>query len=223
MIGACKKIVRLILMSNISRRKFLKGAGVAALAVAAAGVLTGCDGNSSSSTVPGTNVPEQDGVTSEVIDVLFKDEAGNTLATDTMTILKGNVAVEFKRIPLDNMPKGYGVESDAPLKVQDVGGEKRAVIVKVKKGTVNDAENKDNGEVTLKKVTIPVWNYADSSKTQWVVNVLIGDKVTYADIKDTLHADFPGMDAMNPAWESYVKPYMQDFAAETPLMINLVG
>ena len=42
MIGACKKIVRLILMSNISRRKFLKGAGVAALAVAAAGVLAGC-------------------------------------------------------------------------------------------------------------------------------------------------------------------------------------
>lgn len=29
-------------MSNISRRKFLKGAGVAALAVAAAGMLTGC-------------------------------------------------------------------------------------------------------------------------------------------------------------------------------------
>ena len=32
-------------MSNISRRKFLKGAGVAALAVAAAGVLAGCSGN----------------------------------------------------------------------------------------------------------------------------------------------------------------------------------
>ncbi|MBS7019569.1 MAG: twin-arginine translocation signal domain-containing protein [Faecalibacterium prausnitzii] len=31
-------------MSNISRRKFLKGAGVAALAVAAAGVLAGCSG-----------------------------------------------------------------------------------------------------------------------------------------------------------------------------------
>ena len=41
--GACqKKIVRLIFMSNISRRSFLKGAGVAALAVAAAGVLAGC-------------------------------------------------------------------------------------------------------------------------------------------------------------------------------------
>ena len=41
-----KKIVRLILMSNISRRKFLKGAGVAALAVAAAGVLAGCSDQS---------------------------------------------------------------------------------------------------------------------------------------------------------------------------------
>ena len=43
MMGACKKIVRLIIMSNISRRKFLKGAGVAVLAVAASGVLAGCD------------------------------------------------------------------------------------------------------------------------------------------------------------------------------------
>ena len=34
-----RKIVRLIIMSNISRRQFLKGAGVATLAVAAAGVL----------------------------------------------------------------------------------------------------------------------------------------------------------------------------------------
>ena len=39
-------------MSNISRRKFLKGAGVAALAVAAAGVLAGCSGNDAPA-VPG--------------------------------------------------------------------------------------------------------------------------------------------------------------------------
>ena len=45
MVGACKKIVRLILMSNISRRKFLKGAGAAVLAVAASGVLAGCSGS----------------------------------------------------------------------------------------------------------------------------------------------------------------------------------
>ena len=49
-------------MSNISRRKFLKGAGVAALAVAAAGVLAGCSGN-------GENVPMKDVV------VIFKNKA----------------------------------------------------------------------------------------------------------------------------------------------------
>ena len=37
-------------MSNISRRKFLKSAGVAALAVAAAGVLAGCSDQSTPST-----------------------------------------------------------------------------------------------------------------------------------------------------------------------------
>lgn len=37
-------------MSNISRRQFLKGAGVAALAVAAAGVLAGCSDQSTPST-----------------------------------------------------------------------------------------------------------------------------------------------------------------------------
>ena len=37
-------------MSNISRRKFLKGAGVAALAVAAAGVLAGCSDQSTPDT-----------------------------------------------------------------------------------------------------------------------------------------------------------------------------
>ena len=42
MMGHAEKIVRLIIMSNISRRQFLKGAGVATLAVAAAGVLAGC-------------------------------------------------------------------------------------------------------------------------------------------------------------------------------------
>ena len=53
MMGACKKIVRLIIMSNISRRKFLKGAGVAVLAVAASGVLAGC-GSSAPEMVDGT-------------------------------------------------------------------------------------------------------------------------------------------------------------------------
>ena len=47
-------------MSNISRRKFLKGAGVAALAVAAAGVLTSCgSGNKVTPTPTPTTKPVQ--------------------------------------------------------------------------------------------------------------------------------------------------------------------
>ena len=39
-------------MSNISRRDFLKTAGVMTLAVAAAGVLAGCEGNAAKPEVP---------------------------------------------------------------------------------------------------------------------------------------------------------------------------
>ena len=54
-------------MSNISRRKFLKGAGVAALAVAAAGVLAGCSGN---------DVPSIPDVTAKNVTVKFVDRKG---------------------------------------------------------------------------------------------------------------------------------------------------
>ena len=54
-------------MSNISRRQFLKSAGVAALAVAA---LTGCK------KLPDTDIPDVPGVTSVDLRVLFVDEKG---------------------------------------------------------------------------------------------------------------------------------------------------
>ena len=61
-------------MSNISRRKFLKGAGVAALAVAAAGVLTGCSGNDIPVTPnkPGSSdIPENPSLEKSVYDALL--------------------------------------------------------------------------------------------------------------------------------------------------------
>lgn len=51
-------------MSKISRRNFIKGAGVAALAVAAAGMLTGC----------GSSAPEMVGVH---VGYYYKDFLGN--------------------------------------------------------------------------------------------------------------------------------------------------
>ena len=53
-------------MSNISRRKFLKGAGVAALAVAASGVLAGCSADD-----------VIDKVATETLDVILHDKKNN--------------------------------------------------------------------------------------------------------------------------------------------------
>ena len=91
-----EKIVRLILMSNISRRKFLKGAGVAALAVAAAGVLAGCSGN---------DVPSVPGVTAKDITVNFVDYDGKLIDSD----LKKNVPVDQYNMNSSEVtaPKGY--------------------------------------------------------------------------------------------------------------------
>lgn len=94
--GACKKIVRLILMSNISRRKFLKGAGVAALAVAAAGVLAGCSGN---------DVPSIPDVTAKDVTVKFVDRKGKEVGT---TVVKNVKLTETKMNSNDvKAPEGY--------------------------------------------------------------------------------------------------------------------
>ena len=84
MIGACKKIVRLIIMSNISRRQFLKSAGVAALAVAAAGMLTGC----------GSSAPE-------MVDVTVKYTGWNIYQwvpldkyNETISVVKGQKTIK---------------------------------------------------------------------------------------------------------------------------------
>ena len=91
-----EKIVRLILMSNISRRKFLKGAGVAALAVAAAGVLAGC----SKEDVP--VIPE---VTAKDVTVKFVDRNGKEVGS---TVVKNVKLTETKMNSNDvKAPEGY--------------------------------------------------------------------------------------------------------------------
>lgn len=105
-IGACKKIVRLILMSNISRRKFLKGAGVAALAVAAAGVLAGC----SKDDVP--VIPE---VTAKDVTVKFVDRNGKEVDS---IIVRDVKLTETKMNSNDvKAPEGYviGIVGDQPI------------------------------------------------------------------------------------------------------------
>ena len=120
MMGACKKIVRLILMSNISRRKFLKGAGVATLAVAAAGVLAGCS-NVPDKPTPG--VPDKtvhiyymigvQPVNGEPVDITVNGLATYVTYETIHANIPANVAADY-----DCAKKNYDIEKDGTVTVK---------------------------------------------------------------------------------------------------------
>ena len=118
-------------MSNISRRKFLKGAGVAALAVAAAGVLAGCSGND----VP--DVPDVPGVTTRPVLVIFmKDEGdGKTNVvgeTAKIDVLKTENSVKVADIDKKLLPEDYHLENEnavVEIRKDDSKGEYIIVFV----------------------------------------------------------------------------------------------
>ena len=93
-------------MSNISRRQFLKGAGVAALAVAAAGVLAGC----SKDDVP--VIPE---VTAKDVTVKFVDRDGKEVGS----IVVENVKLTETKMNSNDVkaPDGYviGIVGDMDI------------------------------------------------------------------------------------------------------------
>lgn len=98
-------------MSNISRRKFLKGAGVAALAVAAAGVLAGCSGPD----VP--DVPDVPGVTTRPVTVIFMKDEGNGVTnvvgeTAKIDVLKTENSVKVADIDKKLLPEDYHLENE---------------------------------------------------------------------------------------------------------------
>ena len=96
-------------MSNISRRQFLKGAGVATLAVAAAGVLAGC----SKEDVP--VIPE---VTTRPVRVIFMADKGNgetVVVGETAKIevfWKTEDSVKVADIDKKLLPEGYHLENE---------------------------------------------------------------------------------------------------------------
>ena len=150
-------------MSNISRRKFLKGAGVAALAVAAAGVLAGCSGNK----IPGTEVPDVPEVTSVDLRVLFVDEKGNPVGNgvtghyDT-TVLKDAKRYDPKLIPADKLPKGYELASEDEVNITNNGNMNIAQVpVKQHKDVVTSTkyvkvtfQNCDTGKIVEKQIKV---------------------------------------------------------------------
>ena len=120
-------------LDMISRRRFLKSAGAAALAVAAAGVLAGCDGNSSSK-VPDTEVPDVPGTTSKKVKIIFADVdnggagVGNGGDYYEHPVLKDATVVDPKSIPADKIPQGYELADTTPVEIIDNGNTLLAIV-----------------------------------------------------------------------------------------------
>lgn len=180
-------------MSNISRRQFLKGAGVATLAVAAAGVLAGC----SKEDIP--QVPE---VTTDIVTVYFFDKTldngkgGGVGDTYKMEVLKGD-PLDPTKIPAEAFPKGYVLESEAPVKVEDDGNGKKLALVPVKqhkdvvtstryaKVTFQNYQTgkevvkqfkiaEDAKQITVKDITLPEgWVLAEGNE-DWYSDLVLG-------------------------------------------------
>ncbi len=145
-------------MSNISRRQFLKSAGVAALAVAA---LTGCK------KLPDTDIPDVPGVTSVDLRVLFVDEKGNPVGNSVTgvyetTVLKDAKKYDPKLIPADKLPKGYELISEDEVDIISESTPKIAKVpVKQHKEVVTSTkyvkvtfQNCDTGKIVEKQIKV---------------------------------------------------------------------
>ena len=140
-------------MSNISRRKFLKGAGVAALAVAASGVLAGCSGSTSVPDKPTPGVPDKTVHINYLIGVqtvngTLVDISVNGLATYvTYETIKANIPADAAA-DYDCAKKNYDIEKDGTVTVnlQKKASAKptKQVMIRYHEGT----NQLDSGEIT---------------------------------------------------------------------------
>lgn len=179
-------------MSNISRRQFLKGAGVAALAVAA---LTGCK------KIPDTDIPDVPEVTSVDLRVLFVDEKNNPVGNgDTghydTTVLKDAKKYDPKLIPAEKLPKGYELASEDKVDITNNGNMNIALVpVKQHKEVVTSTkyvkvtfQNCDTGkqivkqfkvaedakQITVADITVPEGWVLDKNSEDWYSDLVLG-------------------------------------------------
>lgn len=102
-------------MSNISRRQFLKGAGVATLAVAAAGVLAGCSAEE---------------VLTKDVKVIFvvNGAIAPNIEQPYLKVAQDKTTVAVSEIPNKYFPVGYKVVSTGELKIKKIGGEDSILV-----------------------------------------------------------------------------------------------
>ena len=154
-------------MSNISRRNFLKGAGVAALAVAAAGVLTSCS-NVPDKPTPG--VPDKtvhiyymigvQPVNGEPVEISVNGLATYVTYETIHANIPANAAADY-----DCAKKNYDIEKDGTVTVnlQKKASAKptKQVMIRYHEGTLQ----LDSGEFT------DFINYQDVDEEATVVNL----------------------------------------------------
>ena len=150
-------------LDMISRRRFLKSAGVAALAVAAAGVLAGCDGGSNSGSGNVTPAPVP-GATEDVNIIFFDDETSEIIGEGILkNVLKTADHVNTNDIPEDQFPEGYHVAKPKDLEIR-IKDDKKYIYVFVTDVTYTDISKKV--EITLRDMS----NYGAVIKTTATVN-----------------------------------------------------
>lgn len=182
-------------MTKITRRSFLKGAGVAALAVAAAGMMTGC----AQDKVPGTDIPDVPTVTSKTVNVYFFDaDFGIQLPeyTSTMSVLKDATAVNTDDIPASIIPEGYHIEESRMLEIREHGENDLRIYVFVKANTQ---------EV---EVTLQIMNPIDSTNTLTVKVNLPLDATTVKASNITLPEGYEWAPGMEDAERPFGVPFM---------------
>lgn len=146
-------------MSNkISRRSFMKGAGTAALAVAAAGVLAGCSNDS---------VIES--VEKKEIRVVFALSNGQTVGEyKTMKVAKDASGIDASQIDKAIIPAGYSVVSTGNLTIENVAG-KDTVTVIVKQ------------DPTSKKITVKFYDMDKGTFLTETATITVGIDATTVD------------------------------------------
>ncbi len=161
-----RKIVRLIIMANISRRQFLKSAGVATLAVAAAGMMAGC------SKEDAPVIPE---VTKEV-KVIFICNGATAGKDGSVVVKKDAKTVPVSLIKAEQIPQGYTVESTGELTIKEIDG-KECVLVTLKK------------IATSKKVTVAFYDTVHKALLSTTMTITVASDAEFVyktDLKETL-------------------------------------
>lgn len=146
-------------MSNkISRRSFMKDAGTAALAVAAAGVLAGCSNDS---------VIES--VEKKEIRVVFALSNGQTVGEyKTMKVAKDADGIDASQIDKAIIPAGYSVVSTGNLTIENVAG-KDTVTVIVKQ------------DPTTKEITVKFYDMDKKTFLTETATITVGIDATAVD------------------------------------------